>query len=98
MEKMITVPERHVRKLLDRLAAHETSGGLGDAIAKAISGDAVHPAQAGAELIAREVRTGSTSYGKALKKVGIVTPDEALRKQRDKRDGDPSGYAEDLAA
>jgi len=43
----------------------------------------------GGQLIAQAIREGSkNSYRKAVNKVGFVTPDEAMRKQRDKRDLD----------
>jgi hypothetical protein len=80
----------HIQRLKKRLEASEAAAEeLREGFAKAVESGTLHPAAAGAELIAAAIRGGNADpYRKALKTVNHETPDEAMRKQRDRRDKD----------
>src|SRR5205823_6377177 len=60
------------QRLRARVDAYEVeTGELRKAIAAALEDGSLHPAGAAAELVARAIRGGATSYTKALKKHGV---------------------------
>lgn len=90
-------------RLKTRLEAYEVEATeLREGIAKAVSDGTLHPSAAGAELIARAIRGGATSYTKALKSDGVDLPGgfggenlgdrqsvQELQRNRVRRDGNP---------
>ena len=78
----------HIERLKKRLEASEAaSEALREGFAKAVESGTIHPAAAGAELVAAAIRGGSSEvYRKALKEVGVEYPTresmQAVRKAR----------------